>query len=201
MRGALCLLCAGTAASWNTVLVARQTLTHNRAAAASHHRAAAQMLDTETIIGVGVTLLGVGGGIGLIVLTENAGKRGESVDGIQICVECKAAKVVPCSLCKGSGTDPFADLVAGVQQMAGDTPPPPPEKMGKVVIDDWDVGEKEVVMYADVLNSYPVKATDKTCQRCSGRGVTVCDNCDGSGVQPRFLERYSPEDFMEPGRG
>ena len=28
-------------------------------------------------------------------------------------------------------------------------------------------------------------------------GVIVCDNCQGTGIQPRFLERYSPDDFMD----
>ena len=108
------------------------------------------MLDMETIIGVGVTLAGVGGGIGLIVLTENAGKRNDDVSNQQVCV-----------------------------------------------VDDWDAGEKEVVMFSDILADYPVKASDQPCQRCAGRGVNVCDNCDGSGIQPRFLERYSPDDFMD----
>ena len=159
--------------------MARQPPSQNRVAAVSHNRAVVQMLDMETIIGVGVTLAGVGGGIGLIVLTENAGKRNDNKENVQTCVECKAVKVVPCSLCKGSGTDPFADLVAGVQEMSGDVPPPPRKDadIDRVVIDDWDVGEKEVVMYSEILSSYPVKATEKTCQRCAGRGVTVCDNC------------------------
>ena len=113
-------------------------------AAVSHNRAAAQMIDMETIIGVGVTLAGVGGGIGLIVLTENAGKRNDDVSNQQVCVECKAVKVIECSLCKGTGTDPFADLVAGVQEMAGDVPPPPAKTKtagtvtGPIIIDDWD---------------------------------------------------------------
>merc|ERR1719491_2666707 len=190
VRSMLCLLGAGTAASWSAGLVARQP---------SQNRAAVQMLDMETIIGVGVTLAGVGGGIGLIILTKNAGKRNDDVASVQPCVECKAVKVVDCSLCKGTGTDPFADLVAGVKEMSGDTPPPPPKPsdVDKVTVDDWDVGEKEVVMYSEILSSYPQKTTVKTCLRCAGRGVTVCDNCDGSGIQPRYLERYSADDFMD----
>merc|ERR1740124_2107438 len=177
VRSMLCLLGAGTAASWSAGLVARQPSQN----------------------GVGVTLAGVGGGIGLIILTENAGKRNDDVASVQPCVECKAVKVVDCSLCKGTGTDPFADLVAGVKEMSGDTPPPPPKPsdVDKVTVDDWDVGEKEVVMYSEILSSYPQKTTVKTCLRCAGRGVTVCDNCDGSGIQPRYLERYSADDFMD----
>ena len=83
--------------------------------------------------------------------------------------------------------------------MGQDAPPPPPKagEVDKIVIDDWDAGEKEVVMFSDILADYPVKASDQPCQRCAGRGVNVCDNCDGSGIQPRFLERYSPDDFMD----
>lgn len=194
MRSLLCLLGAGTVASWSAGLVPHQPPSR---AAVSHNRAAAQMVDMETIIGVGVTLLGVGGGVGLIALTENAGKRNDEMANEQVCFECKGAKVVECSLCKGTGTDPFADLVKGVQEMAaGDVPPPPPAS-DKIKIDDWDSGEKEVVMFEEILADYPVKATEKVCLRCSGRGVVVCDNCDGTGIQPRFLERYSPDDFMD----
>jgi len=148
------------------------------------------MVDTETLISVGVLLASAGGGVALIAFTENAGKR--DADNAQVCVECKGEKVVPCSLCKGTGTDPFADLVKGVQEMTGDA-----ESVDKVVIDDWDVGAREVVMFKEILSKYPVKATEKVCQRCAGRGVVVCDNCQGSGIQPRFLERYSPDDFMD----
>ena len=196
MRAMLCLLGAGTVASWSAGLVTRQPPSR---AAVSHNRAAAQMFDMETIIGVGVTLAGVGGGIGLIILTENAGKRNDDVSNQQVCVECKAVKVIECSLCKGTGTDPFADLVAGVQEMAGDVPPPP-AKTGdgdRIIIDDWDSGQKEVVMFKEILSAYPVKVAEKGCQRCAGRGVNVCDNCEGTGIQPRFLERFSPDDFMD----
>ena len=154
------------------------------------------MIDMEVVIGVGVTLLGVGGGVGLIAFTENAGKRNDVTANQQVCVKCKGEKVIECSLCKGTGTDPFADLVRGVQEMAGDVPPPPPGG-DKVKVDDWDAGEKEVVMFEDILANYPVKATEKVCSLCSGRGVVVCDNCDGTGIQPRYLERYSPDDFMD----
>ena len=193
MRTFLCLLGAGTVASWSAGLVPHQPPSR---AAVSHNRATAQMIDMEVVIGVGVTLLGVGGGVGLIAFTENAGKRNEEVANNQPCVDCTGEKVIVCSLCKGTGTDPFADLVRGVQEMSGDVPPPPPGE-AKVVVDDWDVGEKEVVMFEDILANYPVKATEKICALCSGKGVVVCDSCEGTGIQKRFLERFSPDDFMD----
>ena len=37
----------------------------------------------------------------------------------------------------------------------------------------------------------------KTCSYCDGKALIKCFNCAGSGVQPRFLDRLSPEDFMD----
>ena len=149
------------------------------------------MVDTETLIGVGVTVLGVGGGIGLIAFTENAGKR-EAANS-QTCVDCRGEKVITCTLCKGTGVDPFASLVAGVKEMSGDVS----GSGDKILIDDWESGTKEVVMYEEILSQFPVKAAESICATCGGRGVVVCDSCQGSGIQPRFLERYSPDDFMD----
>jgi len=150
-------------------------------------------IDMSTVLGVGAALVGVGGGIGLIAFTENAGKRNDAVDNAQPCVECKGTKVTECTICKGSGQDQFASYVAGVQEMSGEGG----IKESKVVVDDWDSGPKEVVMFKEILDQYPVKATANVCQNCDGRGVIVCQNCEGTGIQPRFLERYSPDDFMD----
>ena len=166
MRTFLCLLGAGTVASWSAGLVPHQPPSR---AAVSHNRATAQMIDMEVVIGVGVTLLGVGGGVGLIAFTENAGKRNEEVANNQVCVDCTGEKVIVCSLCKGTGTDPFADLVRGVQEMAGDDVPPPPPGGDKVVVDDWDVGEKEVVMFEDILADFPVRRLRKSARSAPAR--------------------------------
>jgi len=148
--------------------------------------------DSNTIIAVLAALAGVGGGVGLIAFTENRGARNDEQGNAQPCVVCKGKQVVPCRVCEGSGEDPLASLVAGVKAATGDT------QAGNVVtVEDWDSGPKQVVMYEEILNQYPVKATSDICTICDGRGVAVCDNCDGSGIQPRFLERYSPDDFMD----
>ena len=55
-----------------------------------------------------------------------------------------------------------------------------------------------VEMFGEILAAYPPKTTGPSaCQACDGRGVIVCQNCQGTGIQPRFLERYSPDDFMD----
>ena len=129
--------------------------------------------DTSTIVGLGAAFVGIGGGVGLIAFTENAGKRNEAKSNAQPCVECKGEKVLPCTLCKGSGVDPFASLVAGVKEMVdGDEGP----KGNRILVDDWDEGQKEVEMYAEILGQYPVKATESVCMTCTGKGVVVCDN-------------------------
>jgi DnaJ-class molecular chaperone len=138
--------------------------------------------------------VGVGGGVGLIALTENAGKRNEEKTNEQPCVECKSRKVVDCPICRGEGRDQFAEYVAGVKEAAGEEP----VSTSTVTVSDWDAGEVQVEMYGDILSKFPVKVTGKgMCINCDGRGVVVCDNCNGSGIQPRFLERYSPDDFMD----
>ena len=139
---------------------------------ASSSRGAVQMVDMETLIGVGILLGSIGGGVALISFTEGAGKRDAA--NAQTCVDCQGEKTVICTLCQGTGVDPFASLVAGVKEMAGET-----VEAGstKVKIDDWESGTKVVDMYADILDAYPVKTTENVCLNCGGRGVVVCDSC------------------------
>lgn len=37
----------------------------------------------------------------------------------------------------------------------------------------------------------------EVCSFCDGVGTIMCTNCAGKGTQPRYLDRYSPEDFMD----
>merc|ERR1719326_146576 len=157
--------------------------------------AAPQMVDMETILGVGIALGGAVGGVGLIVFTENAGKRNEAEANQQPCVVCKGAKVVTCTICKGTGRDPLASYVAGVREMAGEEGSS--ASVSTVTVEDWADGPKTVEIYGEILADYPPKVTEDVCIACDGRGVVVCDNCEGTGIQPRFLERYSPDDFMD----
>jgi len=159
-------------------------------------RTSAPLMDVDmgTIVGVGAALLGVGGGIGLIALTENAGKRNDALESAQPCVVCKGEQVVTCTICKGTGVDQYASLVSGVREMSGGDSS---AGASTILVDDWGSGPKAVAMYEEILAKYPIKATENVCQNCDGRGVIVCDNCQGTGLQPRFLERYSPDDFMD----
>ena len=148
----------------------------------------------QTALGAVAAIAGVGAGIGLIAFTESAGEKNELSQNAQPCVECKGQKVVTCPVCQGSGEDPLASLVAGVRQAVdGDDQKP----ANVVTVEDWMSGPKEVVMFEQILASYPVKVTKDVCSNCEGRGIVICDNCQGTGIQPRFLERYSPDDFMD----
>ena len=73
------------------------------AATAVARAAPPAMIDTDVLIGAATLIVSVGGGIGLIAFTENAGKANEARENAQPCVECKAVKVVPCTICSGSG--------------------------------------------------------------------------------------------------
>ena len=161
---------------------------------APRHAVTRMDIDMGTIAGVGAALVGVGGGIGLIAFTENAGKRNEAMENAQPCVECKGEQVVQCPVCRGTGQDEFASYVAGVRAEVGEEEE---SKSNVITIDDWDQGERQVEMFKEILDRYPIKATQNVCVNCDGRGVIVCQNCQGTGLQPRFLERYSPDDFMD----
>jgi len=81
--------------------------------------------------------------------------------------------------------DALAQYVAGVREMAGEEG----ASTSTVQVDDWESGPRTVEMYGEILGKFPVKAASNRCQSCDGRGVIVCDNCQGSGIQPRFLVR------------
>jgi len=140
-------------------------------------------MDGSVIAGAGALLVGLGGGVALIAFTENAGKRNDAVENAQPCVVCKAEKVTPCTICQGTGEDQYASLVKGVKDMV-EGEEGTSGGMAKTVVDDWDAGSKEVVMYEEILAKFPVKATTNVCESCGGRGVVVCDNCQGTGIQP-----------------
>lgn len=71
-------------------------------------RATLTMVDYGTLSGLGVAVAGAFGGIALMAFTEQQGKRGQERVNVQLCVECRGAKVTTCNLCKGSGVDPLA---------------------------------------------------------------------------------------------
>jgi len=192
MGTALCVLLTGTAGYQLPASTIRpHPLPNTRAVSRVH---TPNMIDSDVLIGVGTLLASTFGGVALIAFTENAGKRNEATSNAQVCVECKGAKVTTCTICQGTGSDPYASLVAGVREMAGEVGG---SDSGTIIVEDWASGPKAVVMYEEILSKYPPKVTENVCEVCNGRGVVVCDNCQGTGIQPRFLERYSPDDFMD----
>lgn len=127
----LSLLSAGVAVSCGWAVVPAP------AAASAARTVTPRMVDMDTVVGVGIALAGVGGGVGLIAFTENAGKRNEDAANAQPCVECQGVKVVDCPVCKGEGRDAFASLVAGVNEMAGGEVGAP-ATASLVEVDDWE---------------------------------------------------------------
>ena len=158
--------------------------------------APAMDIDMNVVVGGATLLVSLGGGVALVAFTENAGKANEARENAQPCVKCLGKKVVTCTICQGTGQDEFAQYVAGVREMAGEEGSSS-SGIATTTVDDWEMGERTVEMYGDILKNFPVKATENVCASCDGRGVIVCDNCQGTGIQPRFLERYSPDDFMD----
>ena len=183
-------------------------------------RASVRMDDTmNTVIGGAALLVGVGGGVGLIAFAENAGKQNEERQNVQPCVVCTGKMVVDCTICSGSAwTSSLTWWPACARRWETKSPqarspsrcaPSPPHTTVATAplskptrsrawnSQDWDDGPLEVVPYAEVLAKFPVKATEKVCASCDGRGLVICDNCGATGIQPRFLERFSPDDFMD----
>lgn len=72
------------------------------------HRASPTMLDTNTVLAVGASLLGVGGGIGLMAFTEQQGERGKVRPQVQVCVDCLGDGIVTCNVCEGTGKNPVS---------------------------------------------------------------------------------------------
>ena len=48
------------------------------------------------------------------------GKKNEATENQQVCVTCLGSKVETCSICQGTGEDPYASLVKGVREMTGE---------------------------------------------------------------------------------
>mmetsp|Transcript_18651 Transcript_18651/g.74986 ORF Transcript_18651/g.74986 Transcript_18651/m.74986 type:complete len:136 (-) Transcript_18651:1991-2398(-) len=63
-------------------------------------------VDQSTVVAAGTALLGTMGGIGLLVFTEEQGKRNEQRPNTQRCVECSGVGIVSCNICGGDGRDP-----------------------------------------------------------------------------------------------
>jgi hypothetical protein len=162
--------------------------------AAQSRAPAAKMVEMNVILGAGGLVFGTAAGVGLIAAVEGAGKKNSEEDPNRPCFDCKGQKVVECVVCKGTGQDQFASLVQGVKEMSGEDTNSGPMT---VLIDDWDSGPKEVVPFEQLLGKYPIKVKTDICITCDGRGVVVCDSCEGNGLQGRFLDRYSPDDFMD----
>lgn len=149
------------------------------------------MIDSNTLIGAATLLVSTGAGVGLIAWTENRGTQKREND--QLCVDCQGTQVCMCTICGGTGTDPYSDLVSGVKQMTGDG-----TASNKLMVEDWGGGigqKREIALYEEVLSRYPVKVDKLICDLCEGRGVCVCDSCEGTGKQIKYLERYSAADF------
>lgn len=105
------------------------------------------MVDTNTLLAIGASVLGVGGGVGLLVFYEKQGARTDARQNTQPCTECKGVGETVCEICGGSGKNVLKD--------------------------------------------------DGVCSYCETTGKIRCMNCAGRGIQPRFLDRYGPDDFMD----
>ena len=146
-----------------------------------------------------------------------AGTRSEERGSNQLCVVCQGKKVVPCSICGGSGEDALAEYVEGVRSATCQESDAP--SAATIMVEDWDSGPQQarprrsweggwgghavtgsrrasqVLMFQDILKEYPPKMSQNCCANCEARGVTVCTNCNGQGIQPRFLDRFDADDF------
>ncbi|KAJ8905459.1 hypothetical protein NDN08_001966 [Rhodosorus marinus] len=71
-----------------------------------HRRGVVVAVDQSTLLAAGTALFGTMGGIGLLVFTEEQGKRNEVRPNTQPCVECLGDGSVTCNICGGNGIDP-----------------------------------------------------------------------------------------------
>lgn len=135
-----------------------------------------------TFLFVGVLLFGI----------EKAAERSETVEDAKECFECKGERVQPCRSCDGTGNDEDQKFGFVAKNLR--------DKLEtKVMVEDWDsdTGFREMDLSSDMLINYPVREVQYPCPTCEARGVIICTNCEGTGKQPRFMDKYSPEDFMD----
>mmetsp|Transcript_127876 Transcript_127876/g.232774 ORF Transcript_127876/g.232774 Transcript_127876/m.232774 type:complete len:247 (+) Transcript_127876:73-813(+) len=152
-----------------------------------------EAIDSNSIYTVAALLGGAGVGALLIFLTEQAGVTNEEYENDQPCVECGGKCVERCSLCRGTGVNEFSDKIRQMQKETGQIA----VSSNVVTVEDWAEGPQQVMLFEEIFKDYPPKVTENICYACDGRGVVVCENCEGTGIQPRFLERFSPDDFMD----
>lgn len=160
--------------------------------------------DPETWITIGFGF----GGIALgwytgVFLKWTSWDQKQTKMNMQPCVDCYGRKVLDCSFCKGTGKAYEADDVSqrqkrrleALQKAALENS----DLRDTVIVEDWEEGLKEVsVTEGTALESYEKKFKDiSACTWCYGRGVVLCSNCDGEGIQPQFYDRYTPDDFMD----
>jgi hypothetical protein len=168
---------AAAAAPWARGAGAeRQHVGLPRAAPARRAETPTAAIDSTTLLAVAVSVLGVGGGVGLLMFYERQGvATGERVN-TQPCTECRGETLVTCTVCGGDGKNPLSRRPAdGEAETEGNAP-------------------ARAVASADSL---PGRAPSDACSYCGGEGKVRCFNCAGSGIQPRFLDRLSPDDFMD----
>lgn len=125
-------------------------------------------VDSTAIVSIGVSVLGVAAGVGLLIFTEKQGLRTAERENLQPCVDCRGTRVITCKVCRGDGKNPLTDQAP---QSSEDNPE---SKKGSSVASKASI-----------------------CSYCEGEGKIRCFNCSGTGIQPRFLDRLSPEDFMD----
>jgi hypothetical protein len=139
-------------------------------------------LDQTTLLSVAVSILGVGGGIGLLAFYEQQGERTNERENTQPCTECKDSIVgrgrTVCEVCGGDGLNPLRN------------------SQGGAVVNRASTGI-DVDKDGNVITGIAADANENDrCSYCDGAGSIVCLNCSGRAIQPRFLDRLSVDDFM-----
>ena len=91
-----------------------------------------------------------------------AGKRNEERGSNQLCVVCQGEKVVPCSICGGTGEDALAEFVEGVRSATGESDAP---SAATIMVEDWDSGPQQ---------ARPRRSCEGGGQRSRRHGLAPC---------------------------
>lgn len=130
--------------------------------------------------------------------------EGKTEEDEDPCFDCTGRGITDCLFCEGTGKSPRAaaraklgkEIERSAEEIEKLRAAAPVKERKVTVIEEWDGTMTEVVEDA-VLDDYPIKEFDDPCLKCEGRGVRICTTCDGSGFQPQFMDKFSPEDFMD----
>ncbi|CAI5973670.1 unnamed protein product [Closterium sp. NIES-65] len=164
-------------------------------------------LDNDTLVGIGVGLAGIAVGIGIPVFYEIAVKGSEKRENDQPCFPCKGTGAR-----KSLSLPPTAHSVTlrrnstmPVRSAFALSPTPVLSFSRSAFLSRPSVSPTQQLRLAEscrfcqgtgvvVVELGGGEREESECINCTGKGAITCTTCQGTGVQPRYLDRREFKD-------